>query len=145
MNWSKVYGSIYILDWPSPPQNFSAKTYETSVSLSWDYSLNDSIVNELLHFTVYCSNVSSQANSISKVTLQTMNNTGSLGLLANALYTCCVLAVMTYGESQPVCINITTHGESQPVCTNIMTTVPSESYIHMTMFIESHDYNNVTD
>ena len=35
-------------------------------------------------------------------------NTSITGLLPNTIYTCCVLAVTSYGESEPVCQNITT-------------------------------------
>ena len=35
-------------------------------------------------------------------------NTSITGLLPNTTYTCCVLAVTSYGESEPVCQNITT-------------------------------------
>ena len=34
-------------------------------------------------------------------------NTSITGLLPNTTYTCCVLAVTSYGESEPVCQNIT--------------------------------------
>ena len=35
-------------------------------------------------------------------------NTSITGLLPNTTYTCCVLAVTSYGESEPVCQNIIT-------------------------------------
>ena len=35
-------------------------------------------------------------------------NTSIIGLSPNTTYTCCVLAVTSYGESEPVCQNITT-------------------------------------
>ena len=35
-------------------------------------------------------------------------NTSITGLLPNTRYTCCVLAVTSYGESEPVCQNVTT-------------------------------------
>ena len=35
-------------------------------------------------------------------------NTSITGLLPNTTYTCCVLAVTSYGESEPICQNITT-------------------------------------
>ena len=34
-------------------------------------------------------------------------NISITGLLPNTTYTCCVLAVTSYGESEPVCQNIT--------------------------------------
>ena len=39
-------------------------------------------------------------------------NTSITGLLPNTTYTCCVLAVTSYGESEPVCQNITTTGNT---------------------------------
>ena len=36
-------------------------------------------------------------------------NTSITGLLPNTTYTCCVLAVTSYGESEPVCQNIASH------------------------------------
>ena len=41
-------------------------------------------------------------------------NTSITGLLPNTIYTCCVLAVISYGESEPVCQNnITTNVTSK--------------------------------
>ena len=52
-----------------------------------------------------------QSTRYSKTVLYNDNstvNTSITGLLPNTIYTCCVLAVTSYGESEPACQNITT-------------------------------------
>ena len=64
------------------------------------------------HFNVYCTTLKQQQSTrYSKTVLYYGNNTVNTfitGLLPNTTYTCCVLAVTSYGESEPVCQNITT-------------------------------------
>ena len=52
-----------------------------------------------------------QSSLYSKTVLYNDNstvNTSITGLLPNTTYTCCVLAVTSYEEGEPVCQNITT-------------------------------------
>ena len=65
----------------------------------------------LLNFNVYCTTVIQQQQSscYSKTVLYNDSNnvnTSITGLLPNTTYTCCVLAVTSYGESEPVCQNV---------------------------------------
>ena len=72
------------------------------------------MTNDTVHFNVYCTTMKQQQQSTrySKTVLYNDNNTVNTfitGLLPNTTYTCCVLAVTSYGESEPVCqSNITT-------------------------------------
>ena len=69
------------------------------------------MTNDTVHFNVYCTTIKQQQNTV----LYNDNNTVNIsitGLLPNTTYTCCVLAVTSYGESEPVCQNITTTNET---------------------------------
>ena len=70
------------------------------------------MTNDTVHFNVYCTTIKQQQRiRYSKTVLYNDNNTVNTsitGLLPNTTYTCCVLAVTSYGESEPVCQNITT-------------------------------------
>ena len=70
------------------------------------------MTNDTVHFNVYCTTIKQQQSTrYSKTVLYNDNNTintSITGLLPNTTYTCCVLAVTSYGESEPVCQNITT-------------------------------------
>ena len=76
--------------------------------IQWNYN----ITNDTVHFYVYCTTIKQQQRiRYSKTVLYNDNNTVNTsitGLLPNTTYTCCVLAVTSYGESEPVCQNITT-------------------------------------
>ena len=63
-------------------------------------------------FNISCESKQQQRSCYSKTILYNGDstiNTSITGLLPNTIYTCCVLAVTSYGESEPVCQNITTH------------------------------------
>ena len=71
------------------------------------------MTNDTVNFNVYCTTLKQKQNSLySRKILYNDNsttiNTSITGLLPNNTYTCCVLAVISYGESEPVCQNITT-------------------------------------
>ena len=70
------------------------------------------MTNDTLHINVYCTTKKQQQYTrYSKTVLYNDSNTVSTsitGLLPNTTYTCCVLAVTLYGESELVCQNITT-------------------------------------
>ena len=81
------------------------------------------MTNDTVNFNVYCATIKQQqqislysktvlynGNSATVNTSITDNtfNMSITGLLPNTTYTCCVLAVTSYGESEPVCQNITT-------------------------------------
>ena len=75
------------------------------------------MTNDTVHFNVYCTTIKQQQSTrYSKTVLYNDNsttiNTSITGLLPNTTYTCCVLAVTSYGESEPVCQNITTTNTS---------------------------------
>ena len=68
------------------------------------------MTNDTVHFNVYCTTIKQQQQSTrySKTVLYNDSNTVNTsitGLLPNTTYTCCVLAVTSYGESEPVCQN----------------------------------------
>ena len=71
------------------------------------------MTNDTIHFNVYCTTIKQQqqeSTRYSKIVLYNDNNTVNTSitdLLPNTTYTCCVLAVTSYGESEPVCQNIT--------------------------------------
>ena len=70
------------------------------------------MTNDTVHFNVYCTTIKQQQQNTrySKTVLYNDNNTVNTsvtGLLPNTTYTCCVLAVTSYGKSEPVCKNIT--------------------------------------
>ena len=70
------------------------------------------MTNDTVHFNVYCTTMKQQQSTrYSNTVLYNTNSTVNAsitGLLPNTTYTCCVLAVTSYGESEPVCQNITT-------------------------------------
>ena len=71
------------------------------------------MTNDTVNFNVYCTTLKQKQISLySRTILYNDNsstiNTSITGLLLNATYTCCVLAVTLYGESEPACQNITT-------------------------------------
>ena len=71
------------------------------------------MTSDTVHFNVYCTTIKQQQQSTrySKTVLYNDNNTVNTsitGLLPNTTYICCVLTVASYGESEPLCQNITT-------------------------------------
>ena len=71
------------------------------------------MTRDTVNFNVYCTTIKQQQQNTrySKTVLYNDNNivnTFITGLLPNTTYTCCVLTVTSYGESEPVCENITT-------------------------------------
>ena len=62
------------------------------------------MTNDTLNFNVYCTTIKQQQSTrYSKTVLYNDNNTVNTsitGLLPNTTYTCCVLAVTSYGESE---------------------------------------------
>ena len=76
------------------------------------------MTNDTVHFNIYCTTIKQQQQQqqqqytrFSKTVSYNDNNTVNtsiIGLLPNTTYTCCVLTVTSYGESEPVCQNITT-------------------------------------
>ena len=63
-------------------------------------------------FNISCESKQQQSSWYSKTILYNGDspiNTSITGLLPSTTHTCCVLAVTSYGESEPVCKNITTH------------------------------------
>ena len=70
------------------------------------------MTHDIVHFYVYCNTIKKQQSTrYSKTVLYNGDstvNTSITGLLPNTTYTCCVLAVTSYGESEPICQNITT-------------------------------------
>ena len=69
------------------------------------------MTNDIVHFNVYCTTLKQKQISLySRTILYNDNssvNTSITGLLPNTTYTCCVLTITSYGESEPVCENIT--------------------------------------
>ena len=70
---------------------------------------------DIFNFNVYCTTIKQQqqqqSSRYSQTVLQndhSIVNTSITGLLPNTTYICCVSAVTSYGESEPVCQNITT-------------------------------------
>ena len=93
----------------NPPKNLLTHSLNYSVYIQWNYNMT----NDTVHFNVYCTTVKQQQENTrySKTVLYNDNNTFNtsiIGLLPNTTYTCCVLAVTSYGESKVVCQNITT-------------------------------------
>ena len=90
------------------PKNLLTHSLNFSVHIQWNYNMT----NDTAHFNVYCTTMKQQQSTrYSKTILYNDNNTVNTsitGLLPNTTYTCCVLAVTSYGESEPVCQNITT-------------------------------------
>ena len=77
----------------------------SSVQIQWDYNM----INDTIRFNVYCTTIKN-SYCYSKTVLYNGDsafNASITGLLPNTTYTCCVLAVTSYGESKPVCQNIT--------------------------------------
>ena len=84
----------------------------SSVNILLNYNMTDD--NDTVHFNVYCTTIKQHHQQTSyfysKTVLHNDNNTVNTsitGLLPNTTYTCCVLAVTSYGESEPVCQNVT--------------------------------------
>ena len=93
----------------SLPKNLLVYSLDSSsVQIQWSYNMT----NDIVHFNVYCTTMKHQQSSwYSKTVLYNDNsivNTSITGLLPNTTYTCCVLTITSYGESEPVCQNITT-------------------------------------
>ena len=93
----------------NPPKNLFTSLLNFSVHIQWNYN----IINDTVHFNVYCTTMKQQQQSTrySKTVLYNVNNIVNIsitGLFPNTTYTCCVLAVTSYGESGPICQNITT-------------------------------------
>ena len=92
----------------SPPKNLFTHPLNFTVYIQWNYNMTNDTVN----FNVYCTTIKQQQSTrYSKTVLYNDNNivnTFITGLLPNTTYTCCVLVVTSYGESEPVCQNITT-------------------------------------
>ena len=92
----------------NPPKNLLTHLLNFSMYMQWNYNMT----NDTVHFNVYCTTIKQQQNTrYSKTVLYNNNNTVNTSitsLLPNTTYTCCVLAVTSYGESEPVCQNITT-------------------------------------
>ena len=82
--------------------------------MQWNYNMT----NDTVHFNVYCTTIKQQqqqSTRYSKTVLYNDNNTVNTsitGLLPNTTYICCVLAITSYGESEPVCKSITTTNET---------------------------------
>ena len=101
----------------------------SSVNILLDYNITD----DTGHFNVYCTTLKQQQQHqqtsyfYSKTVLCNDNNTVNTsitGLSPNTTYTCCVLAVTSYGESEPVCQNITiATGNSTAIATNTTVTI----------------------
>ena len=83
------------------------------------------MTNDTGHFNIFCTTLKQQQQQASycysKTVLYNGNstvNTFITGLLPNTTYTCCELAITSYGESKPVCQNITTSNVKSK-CINI--------------------------
>ena len=84
----------------------------SSVNILLEYNMIDGTS----HFNINCTTMKQQQHQqgsycYSKTVLYNDNNTANIsitGLLPNTTYTCCVLAVTLYRDSEPVCRNITT-------------------------------------
>ena len=93
-----------------PPKNLLTHSLNYSVCIQWNYNMT----NDTVHFNVYCTTITLQQQKstiYSKTVTYNDNNTFNTsvtGLLPNTTYTCCVLAVTSYGESKVLCQNITT-------------------------------------
>ena len=82
-------------------------------------------------------------------------NTSITGLLPNTTYTCCVLAVTSYGESEPVCQNITTTSLNTTTSElnityynleqYLSTSIVYVCYLHMTVFTEGVYCSQITN
>ena len=82
---------------------------ESSIQLYWEYSINHK--TNVTAFNISCESKTQQSKywyTVEAVHFNSTVNTSITGLLPNTTYTCCVLAVTSYGESEPVCQNITT-------------------------------------
>ena len=103
------YKVIKISEWPDPPHNLSVQQLESSIQLYWEYSGNHT--TNVTAFNISCES-KTQLNkywyTIETIHFNNTVNTSITGLLPNTTYTCCVLAVTIYGESEPVCHNIIT-------------------------------------
>ena len=84
------------------------KPLVSSIQLQWEYNIN--IIKYTFSFNVFivhCDNCEWRITAIIYHCHNTVN-TSITGLLPNTTYTCCVLAVTSYRQSEPVCKNITT-------------------------------------
>ena len=103
------YTVIKISEWPNPPHNLSIQHLESSIQLHWQYNINHT--TNVIAFNISCESKTRQSKhrySVEVVYFSSIVNTSITGLLPNTTYTCCVLAVTSYGESEPVCQNIIT-------------------------------------
>ena len=100
---------IKISEWPGPPHNLSVQQLESSIQLYWEYSANHTA--NVTAFNISCESKTQQSKyqyTIDIIHINNTVNTSITGLLPNTTYTCCVLAVTSYGKSEPVCQNIVT-------------------------------------
>ena len=82
-------------------------------------------------------------------------NTSIIGLSPNTTYTCCVLAVTSYGESEPLCQNITTTSLNTTTSElnityynleqYLSTSIVYVCYLHMTVFTEGVYCSHITN
>ena len=87
---------------------------------------------DTVHFNVYCTTMKKKQQQqatfwYSKTVLYNGNstfNTSITSLLPNTTYRCCVLAVTSYGESEPVCQNITIATTNTTVTTVTLNQTP---------------------
>ena len=106
----------------NPPKNLLIHSLNYSVYIQWNYNMTNDTVHfnvyctndtvDTVHFNIYCTTITlqQQRTRYSKTVLYNDNNTFNTsitGLLPNTTYTCCVLAVTSYGESKVVCQNVT--------------------------------------
>ena len=104
------------------------------------------MTNDALRFNVYCTTIKQQQRiRYSKTVLYNDNNivnTSITGLLPNTTYTCCVLAVTSYGESEPVGQNITTTSLNTTTSKLIITYNPEQ---YLSTSIVCMYYLHITD
>ena len=98
---------------PGPPSNLTVNSQQSDITLHWEYTDKNNYTNALSSFSVYCKHnmtVDPQLHLNFKTELNILtkdNNATLIGLLANAVYTCCVSAVFPYMETDSTCINVT--------------------------------------
>ena len=103
------YTVINISEWPDPPHNLLIQQMESSIQLHWEYNINHT--TNVIAFNISCQSKPQQSKywyTIEAVFFNSTVNTSITGLLPNTTYTCCVLAVTSYGKSEPLCENIIT-------------------------------------
>ena len=95
-------------DWPSP-EHLSIQQLDFSIQLNWIYNIT-TVRKRMLN--IFCESKQQQINYVYSKTIlnngKSTINTSITGLLPNTTYTCCVLAVTSYGESEPACANTST-------------------------------------